>query len=487
MLSRQLAPVLHACRQQLIDQARDAANASPAAAAAGTSATSADSSSEARTSSSNARPATAHFASAMPQDTPSHMPPATVAAAATGADASPSAVRDPSIPSSPFGASQEALSPTLPLGVAARPGRRQEISGSLPLERILSQTPSPCGSTALDPHFPDSASQSPNRRTSRLESSLDLRQLVYPGCTDSTAVAELAADVIAGQLAHEGRPALEGGSAGGAVTRIGGRQEGGPADSSGESMKSLLASGLGFIDSFRQDLATEHSQSPTTLPPAIGEPEASIRNSCTNSPAVAEPQVSVSNPITDAAAAASAAAASSDEGDPPESGRPGHSTRRLLLITPKPGDQSSSHITPDSASPTLSTAGDLPLPFRRALPGGGPEAVSSSSPMAAGAVAGSSRDKVLQQGGGTAVDEGLRLSGGKANESCVEESADGDMLEGQLAAEAEARIREQQQQQQRQHPWLLYFYDKQTERAYSRYHAQQMAMVRAQGMPHSML
>lgn len=252
-------------------------------------------------------------------------------AAAVSPFASPLASTIPNSPSSPFADVEGALTPALPRGGSVeRQDRRREISGSLPLDQILSRLPSPLADSAAagDQHLAEGApTRFPFRRTSRLGASLDLSRLLYRASSHQMVDADAAADLPAGQLGQAWTPGSPRGSAGGGVTRT---ESEVPAARLGEGMTSLLASGLGFLDSLREDPASEHSRPPTTNPTAGGRP---------------------------------------------------------------------------------------PLELK--------------------------------------------------------EPAEGGMLE----AEEEARSRGQQQY--RQHPWLLYFYDRQTERDYGRYHAQQMAMVRA--------
>ena len=202
------------------------------------------------------------------------------------------------------------------------------------MEQILSRLPSPRYSAdALDQHFTEGAlSQFPSRRTSRLGASLDLSCLLHPASNHLMVGADTP-DVTAAQLAQDSRRASLGDSAGWGFTRRGSDQSKGPADSFGECMTSLLASGLGFLDSFREDRVSDPSQHLITDPTAVSRPSSGLL-----------------------------------------------------------------------------------------------------------------------------------------------ESSHGGMPEAHLEAEVEERFRAQRQH--RQHPWLLYFYDEQTEREYSRFHAQQMAMVR---------
>lgn len=280
-LSHQLAPVMHDYRPQLIDQAQHAANT----------------------------------------------------AAAVSAFASPLASTIPNSPCSPFADVEDAFSPTLPQGSSDRQERRREISGSLPLEQILSRLPS-SSAAACDQHVAEEGpSQFPSRRTSRLGASLDISRLLYRAYSHLMVDADSAADLPTGQPAPVWSSGSPRGSAGGGVTRTEGYQNEGTTARLGEGMTSLLASGLGFLDSLQENLTVEHSQPPITNPTA--------------------------------------------------------GSRRPLGLA---------------------------------------------------------------------------------------EPAEGSMQEAQLQAEVEARSRGQQH---RQHPWLLYFYDRQTERDYGRYHAQQMAMVRA--------
>ncbi|KAL3141594.1 hypothetical protein ABBQ32_004835 [Trebouxia sp. C0010 RCD-2024] len=280
-LSHQLAPVMHDYRPQLIDQAQHAANT----------------------------------------------------AAAVSAFASPLASTIPNSPCSPFADVEDAFSPTLPQGSSDRQERRREISGSLPLEQILSRLPS-SSAAACDQHVAEEGpSQFPSRRTSRLGASLDISRLLYRAYSHLMVDADSAADLPTGQPAPVWSSGSPRGSAGGGVTRTEGYQNEGTTARLGEGMTSLLASGLGFLDSLQENLTVEHSQPPITNPTA--------------------------------------------------------GSRRPLGLA---------------------------------------------------------------------------------------EPAEGSMQEAQLQAEVEARSRGQQH---RQHPWLLYFYDRQTERDYGRYHAQQMAMVDA--------
>ena len=75
----------------------------------------------------------------------------------------------------PFANLDQGHGSRLPLGGVERQGRRQEYSGSLPLEQMFSTVPSPIGSASgLDRQSSDGlASQASSRCTSRLGSSID--------------------------------------------------------------------------------------------------------------------------------------------------------------------------------------------------------------------------------------------------------------------------------------------------------------------------
>lgn len=82
--------------------------------------------------------------------------------------------------SSPFANLHQGHGSSLPLGWVERQGRRQEYSGSLPLEQMFSRVPSPIASASdFDRQSSDGlASQASSRRTSRLGSSTDPNQLM---------------------------------------------------------------------------------------------------------------------------------------------------------------------------------------------------------------------------------------------------------------------------------------------------------------------
>ena len=436
LLSHQLTPVMHSCRQQLIDQAQHAA----------TAVANSETVQEASVDENNAQSAAPHGISSTAQDAPAYVPSA-AAAAAVSAFAFPSADPAPDSVSSPFANSEAAVSPFLPVRGAEiqgrrreisgsppvraieRQGRRREISGSLPLEQMFSRLPSPVGSAGLDRAYSDGAAPQPSgRHTSRAGFSLDLTQIVPPRPMPAP---ESVADRNAGQRSQE-RWSL---------------------DSFQQRMMGGRASRLGSIDSFKDELALAHSQLPATTPVPNHQPQGSGENQ------------------TDDMAAALGSPGQAEAFEPLTTVYSGEG----LLLAPQSVGQYSPQLTPDKASPPPSREGNL---VSKLSPAGSSEAASPCSSLAGEADAGSSNSSSsrpsLQRGGSsTPADQGAVALGGTAV-AHSSEPVDSDMLVAHLEAEAEARMKEQQ----RQHPWLLYFYDQEMERGYSRYHAQQMVMVR---------
>ena len=432
-LSHQLTPVMHRFRQQLIDQAWHAANtaataadraataadtaaataATPADTAADTAATAADSGNAASMHNSNADPATGYVVSTTAQQ----QPPANI----------PDSAFDPPLGapaphmgySSPFAMSEAAVGPFLPLGgVTTRQGRRQEISGSLSLEQMLSRLPSPVGSaTALDRGSSDGAAS--NRHASRLGSSFDLSQLVFSAPTQPpTLPPDPAADPTPAPRQTQDRWSLD-------------------------SLTQRHASHLGSTEIPREGSAPEQSQVPATNPQGASPPQLSRR--------------------TQATAAAAVGANLDSNGEAAHPLTTVYSGQRLLLASAPTGPLAhESTALPDATSPSVSHEGELP----RLLHGIRSTATNPNSSR-----------PTPQRGDGQAVHQnhGAVGLGGKVAAQSLG-SAEDNVLVSQLQAEAEARIREQQ----RQHPWLMYFYDGETERDYRKYHATHMAMVREQ-------
>ena len=156
LLADQMTPVMHSHRQQLIDQPMQAATTAQAAATAADAYDAAEATAataEATAATAEATAATAEAIAATAEATAAtadaETPTAGTAAETGGAVASAAG--------SPFAATDIPLMPTF-LGVSIeRPGRRQEQSGSLPLDQLLSRNPSPMGSqssqTLSDRHF----------------------------------------------------------------------------------------------------------------------------------------------------------------------------------------------------------------------------------------------------------------------------------------------------------------------------------------------
>ena len=146
MLARRLTPVMHSLRQQLINQVPHAAGTATAAIAVDSLETG------------DICPAVACFATTSGQDLFAQ----TSATAAGDAIAShmPGEVLD--AVSSPFAGKDEDLTPSVSLGGMDRQNRRQEHSGSLPLEQMLSRLPSPIESSlSLDSHSSDELASQP--------------------------------------------------------------------------------------------------------------------------------------------------------------------------------------------------------------------------------------------------------------------------------------------------------------------------------------
>ena len=426
LLAHQLSPLMHSFRQQLIDQALHAANT------AATAATAADNGTGPGLDNSNADPATAHVISTTAQQgAPVHVP-STAAAAAVTAFSPPTDGFTLNLGPTPFANSEEAVAvgPALLSGGAERPGRRQEISGSLPLEQMLSRLPSPIASAAsLDRASSDEAPSS-SRFVSRLGSSLNLAQAAFhqspsPAPTEPPAPGpDSAADPNA---AHH-------------------TQDSWSSNSFGQRSTSQHASRLGSVDNTREGLTPEHSQLPAMQPQALSPPQVSGRLP------------------TDAAAAI---APTSSQAEVDQSWRTVYSAQGLLPASELDG-HSSTQSTTDTALPSVSHEAGL---ASRLSPAASSPAADPGSSLAGEPSCGTSTP---QHRGCRAVNQGAVDLDGRA----VTHAEEGDTNVAQLEAEAEARIKRQQQQQ---HPWLLYFYDRDIERDYSRYHAQHMTMVRQPG------
>lgn len=440
LLSHQLTPVMHRFRQQLIDQAWHAANtaataadraataADTAATAAHTAATAADSGDAASMENSNADPATDHVIhTTAQQPPPASTPMSTAAAAAESAFDLPPTNANVHMVSSPFAMSEAgAVGSFLPLGgVTTRQGRRREISGSLPLEQMLSRLPSPVGSAAaLDRGSSDGAA--PNRPASRLSTSFDLSQLVLPAPTQPPTLApDPAADPTTAYHLTQDWWSLD-------------------------SLTQRRASRLGSTEIPREDLAPEQSQVPATNLQAASPPQLSRRT-----PATAVAAVGANLGLAQAAQPLTTV----------------YSGQGLLLASAPTGHLApESSALPDAASPSVSHEEGVPPRLLHDI-----RSTAASLGSTPADDPDCSRRPTPQRGGGQAVDQGADGLGWQVAAQSHGPAED-DMLVSQLHAEAEARINEQQ----RQHPWLLYFYDGETERDYRKYHAKHMAKVREQ-------
>ena len=418
LLAHQLSPIMHSFRQQLIHQALHAAN---------TAATAADNGNEASLDNSSADPATAHVISTTAQqDTPVFVPPTAAAAAANvTAYASPSANPGPDTISSPFASSEEAVAvgPFLQPGGVERQGRRQEISGSLPLEQMLSRLPSPIGTAAgLERASSDGATS--NSRASRLGSSLDLSQLALPAPT---------------------LPPMPGPDSALNPNAARHSQDWWSLNIFAQHTRSRRASRLGSIESPREGPAPEHSQLPAMQAQAVSPPQLSGRTQT---------------------GAAAAVAPSSSQGEASHSRRTS-SIAQGLQLAPGVVGHPTAQSTADSASPSMSGEGESASKLS------GAARSAAADPGSCWAGEPSSGGPTPQYGGCRAVYQGaVDWSSG-----AVAHAVQGDATVPQLEAEGEARMKGGQHQ----HPWLLYFYDRETERDYSRYHAQHMLMVREPG------
>lgn len=396
LLAHQLSPVMHSFRQQLIDQALHAANTA----------------------------ATAHVISTTAQQDALVHVSSTAAAAAVTAFSSPTADFTPNLGPTPFANSEQAVvaGPALFFGGAERQGRRQEISGSLPLEQMLSRLPSPIASAAsLDRASSDEAPSS-SRFASRLGSSLNLAQAAchQPPSPGSTQPLTLEPDTAADpDAAHH-------------------TQDSSPPDSSGQHTMSRHASRLGSVDITSQQQAPENSQIPAMQPQV-------------------SPQVSARIP-PDAAAAVTPSSSQAEAGQSCRT----ECSAQGLLPAPEFDRHSNTQPTTGTASPSVShEAGSA----SRLSP-----AASSAAADPGGRLTGEpSCDRpIAQHRRCGAVNQGAIDLGRRA----MTYAAEGDTIVRQ--GEAKARMKRQPQQ----HPWLLYFYDRDTERDYSKYHAQHMTMVR---------
>ena len=421
-LSHQLSTVMHSFRQQLIDQALHAANTAEAAA------TAADDGSGASLDDGNTDLATAPVISTTAQQVAPVFVPATAAAAAVTAVAVPSAHPSPDIIPSPFANSEEAV-PFLQPGSAERQGRRQEISGSLPLEQMLSRLPSPVG-TAAGLERASSDGNVPSRRASRLGSSLDLSQLSFPSPS---------------------QPPMPGLDSTANPNTVYHTQDQWSQDSFGQRTMSRRGSRLGSSDSPREGSGPEHSQLPAMQPQAVSPPHVLGRTQT---------------------AAAAVITPSSSQGQASHSRRLMNAAQGLQLAPGVVGHSIPQPIT-GTASPSVSqgkSASQLSHAARSAAADPGSAPADPGSRLSGEL---SSGRPIPQYGGYEAVYQGAVDSGRGEVSNAVE----GDIIMAQLEAEAEARIKAQQQQ----HPWLLYFYDRETERDYSRYHTQHMSMVSRPG------
>lgn len=433
MLSHQLTPVMHRFRQQLIDQAWHAANTAATAAdraadtAADTAARAADTAANsgdgASTDSINADPATDYVISATAQQQPPANSP-------DSAFHPPLGNPTPHMVSSPFAMSEAgAVGPFLPLGgVTTRQGRRREISGSLPLEQMLSRLPSPVGSAAvLDRGSSDGAAS--NRHASRLSSSSDLSQLALPAPSQPpTLPPDPAADPTTAHHQTQDRWSLD-------------------------SLTQRRASRLGSTEIPREDFVPEQSQVPATNPQGVSPPQLSRRIQATAAAAVGANLglCETAHPLTTV-----------------------YSGQGLLLASAPTGPLApESSALPDAAAPSVSHEGGVTPRLLHGIRGSIAASPGSSNP----ADYPDCNRPTPQRGGGQAVDQdqGAVGLGGKVAAQSYGLAEDG-VLVTQLHAEEDART----EGQQRQHPWLLYFYDGVTERDYRKYHAKQMAKVREQ-------
>ena len=446
MLSHQLTPVMQSYRQQLIDQAHHAANTADAAATANSTA--------------RAVPPAATAAEVVTDngDTPyaaavsaEHLAysPATAAPAADPADAVHATDEALHQVSSPFANLDEGYRSSLPVGGVERQGRRQEYSGSLPLEQMFSRVPSPVGSASgLDRQSSDGvASRASSRRTSRLGSSIDLSQLMSAASLQSAAATD--SNLSAGQQHAQHA------------------QDRRPGDAFGHHTTSRRASRLGSTDSLREYLPSGQAQPfGATFPPA-GQTQPAGGNQADSTGQVA------TGVISTAAQEQQPGEVNAGPGMPIRPLRTVYSGQGLPLGSDTSRGHSFSQLTPQSSSPSAIQEAE---PLARLSPAG-PELAGTQQDSLPEQTnrAGNSR-ALLSAGREDAVAE----NGSAQRHSFESARSHDDALVAQLEEEAEARIKEQQLQ----HPWLLYFYDQDTERDYSTYHASQMAIVSIVLTPH---
>ncbi len=198
LLARQLTPVMHDHREQLINQAMHAADSAAAVATAvdanGDTAVDDDAVADVALATADgvaaSAEAAAHTADAEPFDTDAAPASGAVTAACTPATAAAAdaAVPAPQSVSSPFAILEDpvipgSVIPSVP-GVAFEwQGRRHEQSGSLPLDQMLSRNPSPIASLPsqiLESHHSDSVSRQSSMLPSRLGSVDNVRELLAP-------------------------------------------------------------------------------------------------------------------------------------------------------------------------------------------------------------------------------------------------------------------------------------------------------------------
>ena len=440
LLSHQLTPVLQSFRQQLIDQALHAANTANAATTASDAATAVGSlhiGSETVMDNGDTPHDAAHAAVISVAD-PAYSP-ATAATAAGAADMGHATDEVLHHGASPFANLDEGYGPSVPLGVVERQGRRQEYSGSLPLEQMFSRVPSPVGSASgLDRHSSDGLpSRASSRRTSRhLGSSLDLSQLISAASLQFPAAAD--SNLNAGQQALDRRA----------------------ADSFSHHSMSRRASRLGSSDSLRDFLPSSGQTQPfaANFPPS-GQAQPVGGNQ-------ADPAgLAAAGVVSAPAAEQQAGETSARQGVPVRPLRTVYSGQGLPPGPDSSRGDSFSQLTAQPSSPPANQGAEQVASLSPA----GPEMAGTQQPsLPEGTDMAGSSITSLSVGRGAAVTK----NGSAQRHSSESARSHDNALVAQLEEEAEARIIEQQQ-----HPWLLYFYDPDTERDYSIYHASQMSIV----------
>ena len=435
MLAHQLTPDMHSYQQQLIGQALH--TASPSATATDASATAVypldlGLGAEASWVSSSMSYDTANAIADVSPDLPATAVDPEIALLGAAASLSPCP--------SPFSELEEG--PSFPSEGADRQGRRREHSGSLPLEQMFSRVPSPLGSVSgLDRQSSDGPSRPASRRTSRLGSALDLNHLL------SAASQQLPVSVDPNSSSAQQSAARN------------------SADGLWPPCNMRRRTSRLSHDNLREVLADAQVQQPGTGFPPINQVQTGGGN-------LAEADASI------AAAATGRASSEAEEqlmrqSIRPDAGlqEPMRPLRTVYSGQGLPSDsttwQSFSQGSPTAMSSPLSHQAEL----ASRLAGASPDLVATQ-PLSTGSSRGISSFEAEASEEAFAAAAALRSAPRGSSEAS--RSRD-DMLVAQLEAEAEARIA----QQHRHHPWLLYFYDQETERDYRIYHARQMAVVSA--------